>query len=131
MALARDPLTKSRKTPDAPDIPADLRIGDVVYDVSGSSSLARRGILRYLGPMKFAKGTWAGIELESPEGKNDGSVQGHRCDGAIGSFFSNFFCNFVFSYFDCKPNFGIFVLAKKVMKAKSLTSKVSRILKTV
>ncbi|XP_065841188.1 golgin subfamily A member 6-like protein 7 isoform X1 [Oscarella lobularis] len=54
--------------------------------------------------MKFAKGTWAGIELESPEGKNDGSVQGHR-------------------YFDCKPNFGIFVLAKKVMKAKSLTSK--------
>jgi dynactin complex subunit len=34
------------------------------------------GILRYLGPAQFAPGDWAGVELDHPGGKNDGTVNG-------------------------------------------------------
>ena len=34
------------------------------------------GILRFCGPTDFASGEWAGVELETPAGKNDGSVGG-------------------------------------------------------
>ena len=40
------------------------------------------GILRYCGTVDFASGQWAGIELEGPLGKNDGTVAGRsyfRC----------------------------------------------------
>lgn len=117
MAFARRPLTKSCKNPDPPDLPQDLQLGDVVCDSSGS----KRGILRFLGITKFAKGIWAGIELEVEEGITDGSVNGHRCAGAIGSFF----CNFVFRYFQCKQNFGIFIREHCVKK--SITLKVRRL----
>lgn len=53
------------------------------------------GILRYIGPVDFAEGTWLGVELRSNNGKNDGSVQGKR-------------------YFTCKPNKGLLVKPKKV-----------------
>ena len=36
------------------------------------------GTLRYLGPVHFAKGTWAGVELDRPEGDNDGSINNKR-----------------------------------------------------
>ncbi|PIO68440.1 CAP-Gly domain protein [Teladorsagia circumcincta] len=35
----------------------------------------KQGIVRFLGETEFAQGIWAGIELEQPLGKNDGSVQ--------------------------------------------------------
>lgn len=47
------------------------------------------GILRYCGPTEFASGVWAGIELEEPAGKNDGSVSGipyFRCSPKYGTF---------------------------------------------
>ncbi|CAH8580347.1 unnamed protein product [Schistosoma bovis] len=72
-----------------------LQIGDHVQ-VSGG----RIGILRYLGPTEFAVGEWAGVELDSPIGKNDGSVSGVR-------------------YFTCKPNHGLFAAANKVVPAGS------------
>lgn len=46
--------------------------------------------MRFAGPTQFATGTWYGIEMDSPVGKNNGTVQGVK-------------------YFDCKPNHGIFV----------------------
>ncbi len=36
------------------------------------------GNLRYLGTTDFAKGEWAGVELDDPIGKNDGAVAGKR-----------------------------------------------------
>ncbi|VDM19190.1 unnamed protein product [Wuchereria bancrofti] len=47
-----------------------LEIGDRVI-VSGG----KYGRLRFLGNTDFKDGVWAGIELEQPVGKNDGSVQ--------------------------------------------------------
>ncbi|XP_053208559.1 CAP-Gly domain-containing linker protein 3-like isoform X2 [Panonychus citri] len=53
------------------------------------------GVVRYIGPVDFAQGTWLGLELRSANGKNDGSVQGKR-------------------YFTCKPGHGLLVRPKKV-----------------
>ena len=50
-----------------------LKLGDRVL-VGG----AKEGFLRYLGPTEFAKGVWAGVELEDAQGKNDGAVSGKR-----------------------------------------------------
>ena len=34
------------------------------------------GTLKFYGAVQFQRGTWAGIELDGPFGKNDGAVQG-------------------------------------------------------
>ncbi|WAR03474.1 CLIP1-like protein, partial [Mya arenaria] len=73
-------------------IKTNLKLGDRVL-VSGS----KLGTLRYLGPTDFAKGDWAGVELDDPVGKNDGAVAGKR-------------------YFDCRPRYGLFAPIHKVMK---------------
>lgn len=39
------------------------------------------GYLRHLGTTDFAKGDWAGVELDDPIGKNDGAVAGKRYCG--------------------------------------------------
>ncbi|KAI8376134.1 uncharacterized protein BYT42DRAFT_573536 [Radiomyces spectabilis] len=36
------------------------------------------GVIKYIGPVNFAKGTWVGVELESRLGKSDGSTNGVR-----------------------------------------------------
>ena len=50
-----------------------IKVGDRVL-VSGTKA----GVLRYIGPTEFAKGDWAGVALNEPLGKNDGSVAGRR-----------------------------------------------------
>ena len=39
---------------------------------------AKMGLLKYVGRTDFAKGIWAGIELDEAIGKNDGAVAGKR-----------------------------------------------------
>lgn len=51
----------------------NLKVGDRVL-VSGT----KPGVLRYIGTTEFANGNWAGVELDDPLGKNDGSVAGKR-----------------------------------------------------
>lgn len=53
------------------------------------------GVIRYIGPVDFADGTWLGIELRSPKGKNDGTIQGK-------------------SYFTCRPGYGLLVRPNRV-----------------
>jgi len=50
-----------------------FKVGDRVL-VSGT----RLGTLRYLDLTDFARGLWAGVELDEPDGKNDGCVAGKR-----------------------------------------------------
>ncbi|PBC26092.1 Kinesin protein KIF13A [Apis cerana cerana] len=71
--------------------------------VVGESVLVRpysySGVIAYVGPTEFASGTWIGIELDAPTGKNDGAVNGHR-------------------YFTCRPKCGIFVKVDKLIQDK-------------
>jgi len=66
---------------------AGLTVGSYVRTDKGLC-----GTVRYAGSVAFSRGMWAGLELDSPDGKNDGSVQGHQ-------------------YFSCAPNHGLFVRA--------------------
>lgn len=50
----------------------------------------RSGIIRYLGPVNFRDGIWAGIELDELLGKHDGQIDGVR-------------------YFSCPQNHGLFI----------------------
>ncbi|XP_020741893.2 CAP-Gly domain-containing linker protein 4 isoform X1 [Odocoileus virginianus] len=71
-----------------------LKLGDRVV-IAGQ----KVGTLRFCGTTEFASGQWAGIELDEPEGKNNGSV------GKV-------------QYFKCAPRYGIFAPLSKISKAK-------------
>ncbi|AWP19679.1 putative kinesin-like protein KIF13B-like [Scophthalmus maximus] len=57
----------------------------------------KSGTVRYVGPTDFAVGTWVGVELEVPAGKNDGSVAGKH-------------------YFHCNPGYGVLVRPGRVSR---------------
>ncbi|XP_077188333.1 centrosome-associated protein 350 isoform X2 [Paroedura picta] len=67
-----------------------FRIGDRVL-----VSNVQPGTLRFKGLTSFAKGFWAGVELDKPEGRNDGTYDGIK-------------------YFDCKEKHGIFAPPQKI-----------------
>ncbi|XP_055483232.1 CAP-Gly domain-containing linker protein 4 isoform X2 [Psammomys obesus] len=71
-----------------------LKLGDRVV-IAGQ----KVGTLRFCGTTEFANGQWAGIELDEPEGKNNGSV------GRV-------------QYFKCAPKYGIFAPLSKISKVK-------------
>jgi dynactin complex subunit len=76
-----------------------LKIGDRV-NINSSVGGVKTGILRYIGETDFAKGEWAGVELDEKLGKNDGSVGNKR-------------------YFQCEPMYGVFAPIQKVEPIKS------------
>ncbi|XP_069718767.1 centrosome-associated protein 350 isoform X3 [Phaenicophaeus curvirostris] len=69
---------------------ANFSIGDRVL-----VSKVQPGTLRFKGLTKFAKGFWAGVELDKPEGNNNGTYGGIK-------------------YFDCKEKHGIFAPPQKI-----------------
>lgn len=78
--------------PEPPPPVDDFIIGDRVW-VSGT----KPGFIAFLGETRFAVGEWAGVVLDEPVGKNDGSVQGVR-------------------YFQCPPNRGVFSKISKLSR---------------
>ena len=53
----------------------EIRLNDSVM-VTTLNRSRYRGVVRFIGVTKFASGTWYGIELDHPDGRNNGSVQG-------------------------------------------------------
>ncbi|NXK26088.1 CE350 protein, partial [Arenaria interpres] len=80
------PLSITEETDGLPD----FNIGDRVL-----VSKVQPGTLRFKGLTKFAKGFWAGVELDKPEGNNNGTYDGIK-------------------YFDCKEKHGIFAPPQKI-----------------
>ena len=75
--------------------PTSTDYGKRVLFYSTQDKKEKCGVLRYLGVPEFAEGLWCGIELDQPEGKNNGSIHGIR-------------------YFTCDPSYGVFVPTSKV-----------------
>ncbi|XP_027550630.1 centrosome-associated protein 350 isoform X2 [Neopelma chrysocephalum] len=69
---------------------SNFNIGDRVL-----VSKVQPGTLRFKGLTKFAKGFWAGVELDKPEGNNNGTYDGIK-------------------YFECKEKHGIFAPPQKI-----------------
>uniref|UniRef100_A0A914E1V4 Dynactin subunit 1 n=1 Tax=Acrobeloides nanus TaxID=290746 RepID=A0A914E1V4_9BILA len=78
-----------------------FEIGDRVDTDKG------KGAVAFYGPTKFADGIWVGVILDEQIGKNNGTVQGEK-------------------YFECEPNFGIFIKESQV-RLESSTPRSSRL----
>ena len=74
------------------------KIGDRVI-VSGT----KHGCIQFIGDTQFAAGEWAGVVLDEPIGKNDGSVNGIR-------------------YFQCEAKKGVFARPDKLVYESSATN---------
>lgn len=71
-------------------------MGDRVTIDGGS----KRGTLRFLGPTQFRPGVWAGVELDRPEGKHNGTYEG-------------------VTYFVCHPDHGLFLHPSKLAREEN------------
>lgn len=73
-----------------------LSVGDRVDVISKNGSVRESGVLRFVGTAEFGEGEWMGVELDAPNGRNDGSVDSKR-------------------YFTCKADHGLFVKPARVV----------------
>ena len=95
-ASPKDSVDSGSTTPTA-----SFECGDRVV-VGGN----KQGTVAFFGTTQFARGVWVGVVLDTPDGKNNGSVNG-------------------VAYFTCEPNYGLFskpeklVLLKKAPAAKT------------
>ncbi|KAH8717136.1 dynein associated protein-domain-containing protein [Phaeosphaeriaceae sp. PMI808] len=71
---------------------SQFKIGQTV-----ETSAHQQGTVKYVGPIHVAEGDWLGIDLQSPIGKNDGSVRGER-------------------YFTCPPLHGLFIKESNILR---------------
>ncbi|KAK7582634.1 hypothetical protein V9T40_014079 [Parthenolecanium corni] len=92
-------MDESMSTTDGDTFAAEETVPDWI--VIGESVLIRpyntSGVISFIGNTDFAGGTWIGVELDTPTGKNDGTVKGIK-------------------YFEAKPKHGIFVRVDKLIQ---------------
>uniref|UniRef100_A0A8C6UBP8 CAP-GLY domain containing linker protein 3 n=1 Tax=Neogobius melanostomus TaxID=47308 RepID=A0A8C6UBP8_9GOBI len=90
--------------PNYDNIPGTLMLSTLGLKLGDRVQLDNQkvGTLRFCGPTEFASGLWVGVELDEPEGKNDGSMGGVR-------------------YFICPPKLGVFSPVSKIAKAEEQT----------
>uniref|UniRef100_H0UWW4 Kinesin family member 13B n=1 Tax=Cavia porcellus TaxID=10141 RepID=H0UWW4_CAVPO len=91
---ARKPEVAS-DSEEASEVPEWLKEG--LYVAVGTN---KTGVVRYIGPTDFQEGTWVGVELDLPSGKNDGSIGGKQ-------------------YFKCNPGYGLLVRPARVRRAQA------------
>ncbi|XP_059333815.1 centrosome-associated protein 350 [Ammospiza nelsoni] len=89
-APACSPLWASASITEEADSLSNFNIGDRVL-----VSKVQPGTLWFKGLTKFAKGFWAGVELDKPEGNNNGTYDDIK-------------------YFDCREKHGIFAPPQKI-----------------
>ncbi|XP_054844262.1 kinesin-like protein KIF13B isoform X2 [Eublepharis macularius] len=92
-AASEEKLEVTSDSEEANEIPDWLKEGE--YVTVGTS---KTGTVRYVGPTDFQEGTWIGVELDLPSGKNDGSIGGRQ-------------------YFKCNPGYGLLVKPNRVKRA--------------
>ncbi|XP_068931754.1 kinesin-like protein KIF13B isoform X2 [Petaurus breviceps papuanus] len=91
--MPKEKLEVASDSEDADEVPEWLKEGE--YVTVGTN---KTGIVRYIGPTDFQEGTWVGVELDLPSGKNDGSIGGKQ-------------------YFKCNPGYGLLVKPGRIKKA--------------
>ncbi|XP_056250445.1 CAP-Gly domain-containing linker protein 4-like isoform X3 [Seriola aureovittata] len=93
------PLTVQAQSPPALSDKARIQLATMGIRLGERVVIAGQkvGTLRFCGSTEFSGGLWAGVELDKPEGKNDGSVAGVH-------------------YFTCRIKHGIFAPLSKISK---------------
>ncbi|XP_071327235.1 CAP-Gly domain-containing linker protein 4 isoform X4 [Trachinotus anak] len=93
------PLTVQAQSPPALSDKARIQLAAMGICLGERVVIAGQkvGTLRFCGSTEFSGGLWAGVELDKPEGKNDGSVAGVQ-------------------YFTCRIKHGIFAPLSKISK---------------
>lgn len=91
----------------------DIHIGSRCKIDAGEGELEKRGTVRFVGPTKFAKGVWVGIEYDEPLGKNDGSWAPISCSLVIPQ--QKYCCRVQGErYFTTRQSYGGFVRPDRV-----------------
>uniref|UniRef100_A0A1A7W9X1 CAP-GLY domain containing linker protein 1a n=1 Tax=Iconisemion striatum TaxID=60296 RepID=A0A1A7W9X1_9TELE len=93
-AAGADKAATSASEGDDKNAEETFQVGERVW-VNGN----KPGVIQFLGETQFAPGQWAGIVLDEPIGKNDGSVAGVR-------------------YFQCEALRGIFTRPSKLSRTE-------------
>eukprot|EP01119_Soliformovum_irregulare_P016512 TRINITY_DN4785_c0_g1_i2.p1 TRINITY_DN4785_c0_g1~~TRINITY_DN4785_c0_g1_i2.p1 ORF type:complete len:503 (-),score=154.40 TRINITY_DN4785_c0_g1_i2:22-1530(-) len=94
------PVKRHVTSPRVPTVNVSPGEGEITLGKIATLNNGKRGIIRYYGKVLDQPVPWVGIELNKPEGKNNGSLQGK-------------------TYFVCRDNYGLFVPLNRVVRVSN------------